>query len=432
MNARMLPSLLVLACIGGCVPSPSPQAPVATGKVAESRVLCLAERAGVGPVESALRARQRDARASPGQAERWSAAGREWVRVARWSGDPGFHHNVEACAAEALALDQDHVPALELRALRLMSDHRFEEARALALEVVARDPDSMIGYGTLSDALLELGRYDESAEAAQRQARIRPSMGASARGAYLRWLRGDVRGARLLIRDALVGRDPGDPEPAAWVLAEAAALYWHEGDRDGADALYGQALEWFPAQQAALLGRARIALARGDARSALAFLDEAERLRPSLESAWLRGEAHEQAGERDLAARAFDDAVRLGRRGDGMGLALFLATRNRDAGEALAAIETEARTRAGVYVDDVRAWALYRAGRVDDALAAITRAAAHGTRDARVLYHAGAIRIAAGDEAEGRKLVAAALRLNPDFDPTGAREARALLDGASA
>jgi hypothetical protein len=60
----------------------------------------------------------------------------------------------------------------------------------------------------------------------------------------------------------------------------------------------------------------------------------------------------------------------------------------------------------------------------------IERASALGTRDARILFHAGAIRMAAGDAA-GRRLVESALATNPHFDETGAAEARRLL-GADA
>jgi hypothetical protein len=89
----------------------------------------------------------------------------------------------------------------------------------------------------------------------------------------------------------------------------------------------------------------------------------------------------------------------------------------------------EARAgRGGVYVDDTYAWVLFRAGRLDDARRASEQAMRLGTPDARILYHAGAIRIAVGDPA-GRALVEKALALNPRFDATGAAEARALLDG---
>ena len=49
--------------------------------------------------------------------------------------------------------------------------------------------------------------------------------------------------------------------------------------------------------------------------------------------------------------------------------------------------------------------------------------------DARLLYHAGAIRIAQGEKAAGEKLVREALKMNPKFDPTGAAEAEKLLAG---
>jgi hypothetical protein len=55
------------------------------------------------------------------------------------------------------------------------------------------------------------------------------------------------------------------------------------------------------------------------------------------------------------------------------------------------------------------------------------RAMRLGTRDARLLYHAGAIAIAAGDPVRGRRQIADALALNPGFDLTGSAEARRLL-----
>ncbi|HVE81764.1 MAG TPA: hypothetical protein VND93_02915, partial [Myxococcales bacterium] len=47
--------------------------------------------------------------------------------------------------------------------------------------------------------------------------------------------------------------------------------------------------------------------------------------------------------------------------------------------------------------------------------------------DPKYLFHAGAIRAAAGDAAGGRALLERALKLNPAFDLNGARECRELL-----
>lgn len=112
---------------------------------------------------------------------------------------------------------------------------------------------------------------------------------------------------------------------------------------------------------------------------------------------------------------------------DGRTLALFYATQDREHDEALRLAERERKVRDDLHTEDVYAWALYRAGRIAEARAASDRAIALGTKDARLLYHAGAIRIAAGDRASGAKLVEEALWLNPAFDRTGAAEAARLL-----
>jgi tetratricopeptide (TPR) repeat protein len=253
-------------------------------------------------------------------------------------------------------------------------------------------------------------------------------MAAHARASYHRWLRGDTRDATLLIRDALVDRDGRDPEPAAWAFVEAATIYWHQADYAGADAVYAEALKWVPDYPPALLGRGRIAIARGRAAHALEFLEKAARVRPSAESLWLLGDACRMLADEAGARKAYDRVVELGRRGDGLTLALFYATKNRDIEDALRLVEAERAARGGVYVDDTYAWVLYRAGRLAEARDASERAIRLGTQDARLLYHAGAIRMATGEAAGGRRLVQQALALNPQFDATGAAEARALLE----
>jgi tetratricopeptide (TPR) repeat protein len=132
-------------------------------------------------------------------------------------------------------------------------------------------------------------------------------------------------------------------------------------------------------------------------------------------------------GDETGAWKAYERVRELGRRGDGLTLALFDATKNRDIDDALRLVEAERTVRGGIYVDDTYAWALYRAGRLAEARRASDRALRLGTKDARLLYHAGAIRMAAGEQADGRALVRRALALNPQFDASGAAEARALL-----
>jgi len=425
-------SVLVLL-LAGCAkaPVPAPRALVSILPPGESQALCLATVQGKTAVDLDLARAQAKARSLPSRADAWVASGRGWVRKARWSADPGFYINVEGCAAEALRADPRYVPAMELRSLVLMNNHQFESARALAEQILQQSPDSVIGDGTLSDASLELGRYELAAKAAQAQMNAQPGMAAFSRAAYLNWLKGDARSAKLFIRDALMDRNAADPEAAAWTFVEAGMMYWQQGDYDGADAIFSEALRWVPNYPSALVGRGRVALAKGQSTAAINDFANAQRLHPLVETAWLLGDAYSLAHDAEHARQAYADAERLGRRGDRFTWALFLASKNRNADQAVRLLEAERNTRGGIYVDDAYAWALYRAGRFDEARKASAQALRLGTRDARLLFHAGAIALATGDADQGRKLINEALALNPGFDMSGAAEARALLASAS-
>jgi len=404
----------------------SPAVAEVTPTTDEARALCLTERAGASPIDDALRADQTRARTLPQKPEAWVRVGWSWVRTARLSGDPGFYLNVASCVDEALRLAPDDRAARVLRGLVLMNAHRFEDARRDAETILAVDPVNTVALGTLSDALLELGRFDDAVAAAQRSADAKPDAATYARASYFRWLSGDTAGAKRFIRSALDGRDRRDPEPTAWTLVEAAKIFWHEADYDGADAVLAEALRWVPGYPPALVARGRVALGRGEPDRAIGYLEAAYRVQPLPETAWLLADAREMRGDAAGAETERVRVVQAGRRSDRLTLALFYATKNRAIDEALRLIDEERATRGGIYVDDTYAWVLYRAGRIAEARRASDRAVRLGTPDARLLYHAGAIRLAAGDPS-GRPLVERALRMNPRFDLTGAAEARALL-----
>jgi tetratricopeptide (TPR) repeat protein len=418
----------VAIAAAACFGAPSP--PVAHAGIElrpdEARTLCLSAPVGATPIDDALRAAAARAHTPSPRAEDWVRLGWEWVRKARLAGDPGFYVNVTGCSDEALRAAPNDVGALELRALVLMNEHRFEEARALAADVVAVRPDDTVALGVLSDALLELGRFAEAAAAAQREADLKPDAAAYVRASYFRWLGGDTAGSKRFVRLALGGRDRRDPEPAAWTFVEAAKIFWHEGDYRGADAVLAEALRWVPEYAPALAMRGRVALGRGRPEEAVVYLARAHHIQPLPETAWILADARARLGDAAGAEAEVGRVVETGRRVDRLTLALFYATKNRDIDEALRLVEEERAGRGGVYVDDAYAWVLYRAGRITEARAASLRARRLGTPDARILYHAGAIDLAAG-VGTGRALVARALALNPEFDPTGAPEARALL-----
>lgn len=391
--------------------------------------LALRAPVGDGPTDRRIGDLQGRLREAPGSVEAWTALGEAWVRKAREASDPGLYHGAEDCAAAALALDPAAPRALALRGVVLLEAHRFEEARALGAALTARAPGFAPGHGLLSDALLELGRFEEAAAAAQRMMDLKPGLPSYVRAAHLLWLQGDVEGALEAARLAVDAG--GDPEARAWARTQAALMEWHRGALARADAALDRALAEFPGHPAALAAKGRVALSRGDAAAAVRWLTRAEAAAPLTETAWLLGEAAALAGDAAGARRAWERAEQRGRALDRRTLAAFLADRGHRPAEAVRLAEEERAVRGDVYTEDVRAWALYRAGRLAEAGAAARRALRLGTPDARLLFHAGAIRLAAGDRRGGLALLRRARALQPRFDPAGGAELARLLSGVA-
>jgi tetratricopeptide (TPR) repeat protein len=400
---------------------------------ARARKLALAAAHEDAPVDRLIAQLQTAANKQPTKLDWWIRLGHAWVRKARESADPGYYLNADACATVALALSPDDGLAADLRALVLLNDHKFDASYALAKRVVSEHPDDPMGYGTLSDALLELGRFDEAAAAVQRMVDLKPNLPSYSRASYIRWLEGDTANALDFARRAAdAGRDPRNPEPHAWVVVQSAMLFWHQGDYLGADAGFDLALGEVSGYAPALVGKGRIALATGSPARAAEFFERAYEESPLVETAWLLGDARAQAGDAKGAEDAYEHVEREGKLNDSRTLSLFWSTKGKKERDALGLAENEKKVRGDVYTDDALAWALYRNGRTAEAKVAIDRALSNGTKDARLIFHSGAIRIALGDAALGRKLVKDALALNPKFDVSGAREAQGLLGAGDA
>ena len=413
----------------GSVPGEAPASASGSIDTAEgrSRMLALMQPGGTLAIDRTIGDLQALVQRQPGKTEAWLALGHAWIVKARDAAKPSLYANAGACADTVLASQPDNRPALELQGLVLMNDHRFEEARGKMRAVVSRWPDVPVAWGTLSDAALELGRYDEAVEAAQRMVDLKPNLPSYSRAAYLQWLRADLIGAKESARGAIdAGNDGKDHEPKAWVLVQAAMMFWNEGDYEGALAGLDQALGWMPHFPPALVGKARVLLGRGDGKGALPLLEEAYQANPLIETGWLLGDARELAGDAAGAQQVWAEIEKRGRVADARTVALFLATKNLQADEAVKLALDERSIRDDLYTEDAAAWALYRKGRLDEALEASVKANKLGTRDARLWFHEGAIRLAKGETQRGRELIQKALKLNPHFDLSGEREARSL------
>ncbi len=393
------------------------------------RALALQKPVGNTPIDKEIELLEKQLETKPDSTDTWILLGRMWARKARRTKDPGYWLNTNACAQITLGREPKHRLARELSAMVLLEQHAFAEAKDLADQLLVEDKDNLSALGTKSDAALELGFFDEALEAAQRMVDLKPNLPSYSRAAHLRWLQGDSEAAKKIYRAAFDARDPRDPEPYAWVLTEIATIFWHEGDIDGADKGFDLALAAFPDEPYALVGKARIALAKGDAKRAAELAERAYKQSPISEAAWVLGDARAAAGNVSGSEEAYGWVTDRHGKTDPRTAALFLAVKNRATNIGLVLARGEAKKRNDIHTRDVLAWTLYRQGDFSGARREIDAALEHGTREPMLLYHAGAIRIAQGEKAEGERFVRDALKLNPHFDSTSVNEAKILLGG---
>ena len=192
----------------------------------------------------------------------------------------------------------------------------------------------------------------------------------------------------------------------AWYRYQLGETLLATGDRTGAAASFDAALADDPHAYLARAGRARIAAADGRIDDALADLDAAVATVPLPDLLARRADLLERrAGAGDARQAAEDRATILviaQLSGEAAGvydrtLSLYLATTGIDVERALQLAKAEIAVRKDVYGYDALGWALLANGRATEADAALTTALAVGTRDAKVLYHAGMAAAAVGD-----------------------------------
>ena len=353
------------------------------------------------------------------------------IELARATGDISAYVAASAAVDGALAAYPDYPIALDYRGVVLVALHQFVAARDHAREILATTPDDPTALATLGDATLELGDVAAAAGAYQTLTLTADSAAARVRLSHLAFIGGHTDEAVRQSHAAIVAAtDEGAGGSAmAWFDYQLGDTLIATGDRAGAAEAYAAALVADPSSHLARWGLARVAAAEGRLDDAISLLDAAIAAVPLPEFLARRADLYDlRAADGDVRLAADDRATVLAiaqLSGAAAGvydrtLSLFLSNTGSDRVRALALAEGELRTRKDVYGYDALAWALLANDRPAEADDAMTTALAFGTRDAKLLYHAGMIKAALGDVPAARSLLDAALTLDDSFDPVGA------------
>lgn len=323
------------------------------------------------------------------------------LRQARVAGDSRLAGRAQTLLTGVLKDAPGNYDALRLLSACHLSQHRFRDALEVARRARNLRPNDAWNYGVIGDALVELGDYEEAFKSFDTMMSLRPSAAAYARVAYARELQGNLPGALHAMEMAREATTAHDPEAQAWYSAQVGELYLRMGKFEDADREYQRAAFIFPDHPFAMLGRGKVAQARGKRQESLSIYLAQLKRAPTLELAGRIGDIYVQDGNPIEAERYYQLAEDIaGPRiaQTEANLALFLAERNRKLSRAVEVAETVAATRHDIFTEDALAWAYFRTGRLDEALSASRRALRTGTRDERILAHAAEIRAAVSRE----------------------------------
>lgn len=360
------------------------------------------------------------------------------IQRARLTGEAIDAERAELEARRSLALRTHHNGgAFVTLAASLLEQHRFTEARDIARQLVAGQPDVDVYNSLLGETQLEVGDYEGAR--ASFAAVVAPTASSGTLASAARWaeLQGQTREARRLLRIARTMATKLPDMPAAeiaWFDMRDGDLALREGQPRSAEAAYRRGLALAPTDYRLQAAMSRLALALGRWNEAIAYGEAS--IAGVLDPGSLGVIADAHAGKGDTARAAeYERTMEVALSGQPgayhRAWSLYMLDHGRRAPEMVTLALEELKTRRDVYGYDIAAWALHKANRNAEAREMMAAALRLGTRDPLLFYHAGAIAHAAGDVGGARGYLTQALALDPVSRPQYAAMARRILAEAA-
>jgi len=318
------------------------------------------------------------------------------------------------------------------------ASHEFISARDHALRLIELEPRKSYPYALLGDTLLEIGDYDEAAAAYKSMDDRSGSMthGSEARAARLAFLRGDTTSTtgHLTTALTLALNLPSPPrEPVAWYRWQLGETAFSTGEYASAEGFYRASLTSLPGYSRAVAGLARVRAAQGAIDEAIQLYETVVGRLPDPAFVAALGDLYRATGRTKESQEQYRLVEAIGRLSAANGvlynrqLALFYADHDTSAELGYSNAVNEFQTRHDIYGADAVAWTALKAGKLPEAQNAIRAALRLGTKDPMILYHAGMIAHAVGDEGSAVTYLREALGRSPRFSVIQADEAQRVL-----
>ena len=261
------------------------------------------------PADKRIQLAETAIKAKPKQANGYNQLCVAFMQKARETGDFGLNARAEAALKRSLEVnpntETENYDALRLQATLHLTYHRFAEALQTGQQMQKLHPSDHYVYGVLTDALVELGRYQEAVEAADKMVDLRPDATSYARISYLRALHGYQDQAIDAMRMAVRASSPRDSEGHAWFRVQLGNELFNAGKIKEAEREFDAALQVFPDYYEALAAKARLSVRAGAYEQAIAFYRRAQDRVPLPDTVTALGDLYTKQGRSEEAKQQY-------------------------------------------------------------------------------------------------------------------------------
>ncbi len=325
-----------------------------------------------------------------------------YIQKMRETTDFSYLDRAAQIVGSVISADSSNYEALRLRSEVELERHHFKLVAGYSRQLMNISPDDPWNWGTLGDALVEMGDYNGAAEAYQKMVTLRPDLASYNRAAWFRFLSGDMAGAIDIMQKAIAAGNPRS-ENTAWCLVELGHLYIKNGQYEEAEKAYEASTRVFPGYHPGYAGMGRAQAAQGKYKAAIASYEKAQAATPLPDYAaalydlyTIQKDAANARKQRDMID-VIDNINRSTGETTNRNVALIFADHDWHLDRALQLATAELDVRGDIYTYDALAWALYKNGKFAEAQDAMAKALKMETPEPTFYYHAGQIALANGN-----------------------------------
>jgi tetratricopeptide (TPR) repeat protein len=319
-----------------------------------------------------------------------------YVQKTRETTDYSYLDRAASVLDKVLSTEGSDYEAQRLLTEIQLERHLFAQAAASSRRLIQIEPADPWNWGTLGDALIEIGDYEEAASAYQKMVALRPDLASYNRAAHYRFLFGDVSGAIDIMRKA-IDAGSSSAENVAWCLVDLGGIYFKTGQLDLAKQSYANALGTFRNYHPAYAGLGKVLAATGDLKAAIENYQRAQEITPLPDYAAALYDLYKKTGQSAKAAKQLelleitDKLARANGERANRNLVFAFADHDIKLDRALELAQAELEFRRDIYSYDALAWALYKNHRYAEAQQYMEKALVLHTPEPIFKLHADAI-----------------------------------------